>query len=289
MGEKCGNRIQNFATSTKRPSGSAIKPLSVYAPALDSGIIKWSTIYSDSPIDEADGRMWPSNANGKYIGDTDIEYAIKNSLNTISVKVLRDLGITESFKFLTEKLKFTSLIESSANDIGDKCDSSLALGQHKNGVTLKELVAGYTIFDGGVYKKPRSYFKITDSQGNILLENEPINEKAISKETASIMTKLLQGVVVDGTAKNKITLNGQVEVAGKTGTSSNNCDRYFVGYTPSIVCGCWVGYEYPKRIDIPGNPAISIWDDVLSKIYAFESYKNKQTKFSIPDNIELLS
>ncbi len=289
IGEKQGNRIQSFATGTKRPSGSAIKPLSVYAPALDKGIIKWSSIYSDTFIEENNGRQWPQNACGKYIGDTDIQYAIANSLNTVSVKVLRDLGINESFDFLKNKLNFTGLEAQAYGDVGDMCDSSLALGQHKTGITLKELTAGYTVFDGGVYRKPRSYFKVTDSDGKVLLENEAYSQRAISKESAAIMTKLLQSVVKEGTAKNKITVNSKVEVAGKTGTTSNNCDRYFVGFTPDIVGGCWVGYEYPEKINVAGNPAINIWDDIFSKIYALSQYKDARGQFYVPDSIEELS
>ncbi len=289
VGVKNGNRIQNYATSTKRPSGSAIKPLSVYAPALDKGLIRWSSIYSDTPIEVKNGVDWPSNANGEYLGDVDIQYAIANSLNTVSVRVLRDLGIKQSFDFLGDKLHFCSLAEQGLGDVGDMCESSLALGQHKNGVTLKELTAGYTIFDGGIYKKPRSYYKVTDADGNILLENEDEREKAISGESAAIMTKLLQGVVSDGTARSRITLNQRVEVAGKTGTTSNSCDRYFVGYTPTLVGGCWLGYEYPQRINLSGNPAISIWNDILNEIYDLQKYRDTDTEFRIPDAVARLS
>lgn len=289
VGKKRGNRVQNFAINTKRPSGSAIKPISVYAPALDRGIISWSSIYSDLPVEELNGRDWPQNADGKYAGDVDIEYALANSLNTVSVRVLRELGISDSFEFLKNKLHMYSLVESKASDIGDICDSSLALGQHKNGVTLKELVAGYTIFDNGIYKKPRSYFKVTDSEGNILLDNEESRDKVISCESAAIMTKLLQGVVTQGTAKNRISLSKNIEVAGKTGTSTNNCDRYFIGFTPSIVGGAWLGYEYPERIRASGNPTIGIWDDIVSQIYALDKYKDTDKQFFVPDTIERFS
>lgn len=285
IGKKKGERVQNFAIHTKRPTGSAIKPISVYAPALDKGVIKWSSIYSDSPIEVLNGREWPLNANGRYIGDVDIEYALENSLNTVSVRILRDIGLKNSLDFLKNHLNFSSLCESTQNDIGDACDSSLAMGQHKIGVTLKELVGGYTIFEDGVYKKPRSYFKVTDSRGNVLLENEEVRDKAISNESAAIMTKLLEGVVSQGTAKDQISLSNRVQVAGKTGTTSNNCDRYFVGFTPDIVGGCWLGYEFPEKISLWGNPTIKIWDDVLSKIYSLDKYKNMEKSFSVPDGI----
>ncbi len=289
VGEKRGNRILNFATGSHRPSGSAIKPLSVYAPAIDRKIIKWSSIYLDEPIKIVNGREWPQNANQRYLGDVDIEYAIANSLNTVSVRVLNDLGVKNSFIFLKSRLHFESLFEESTYDIGDSCESSLALGQHKRGVTLKELTAGYTIFENGVYKKPRSYYKVLDADGNILLDNTEAQERAISFESAFIMTKLLCGVVNNGTAKNKITLTDKIEVAGKTGTTSRNCDRYFVGYTPDVIGGCWMGYEYPMKIDALGNPTITIWNDILSKIYSLDYYRARSKSFTVPDGVKKLS
>ncbi len=285
IGKKRENRIQNFATDTKRPSGSVIKPLSVYAPALDRGLITWSSIYSDTPIEQVNGRDWPQNANGNYLGDVDIEYALENSLNTVSVRVLREFGINNSFDFLRNKLHLYSLKSGTSSDVGDMCESSLALGQHKNGVTLEEVTSAYTIFDGGIYKKPRSYYKVCDSDGNVLLENEAVCEKVISSESSAIMTKLLQGVVNEGTAKNRITLDKDVDVAGKTGTTSNNCDRYFIGFTPQIVGGVWMGYEYPRKINSYGNPAISIWNDVMSCVYSLDRYKNADKSFSVPDSV----
>lgn len=289
VGEKGGNRILNFATGSHRPSGSAIKPLSVYAPAIDRGLIKWSSIYSDEPIKTVNGREWPQNANQKYIGNVDIDYAIANSLNTVSVRVLNDLGISNSLSFLKGKLHFTGLFQSENSDVGDECESSLALGQHKIGVTLKELSAGYTIFENGIYKKPRSYFKVLDADGNILLDNSEVQEKAISPESAFIMTKLLCGVVNYGTAKNKIDLPEKTEVAGKTGTSSGNCDRYFIGFTPDVIGGCWAGYEYPKKIDVAGNPTIGIWNDILTEIYSTDNYRSRCRSFIAPDGVRRLT
>ena len=253
------------------------------------GIIKWSSLYDDSPLEDVNGRPWPQNANGKYVGKVGIEYALANSLNTVSVRVLREVGADKSLAFLKNKLHMYSLFDSTDKDIGDMCESSLALGQHKNGVSLKELVAAYTIFEGGVYKKPRSYYKVTDSMGNILLENSEESNRAISNESAAIMTKLLQSVIKEGTAKNRVTLANTVEVAGKTGTTSDNCDRYFIGLTPNIVAGAWMGYEYPKRIEATGNPTIGIWNDIVSRIYSLEGYKDAHTRFEVPDSIARLS
>ena len=191
-------------------------------------------------------------------------------------------------RFLKEKVNISSLIDGSTEDVADACESSLALGQHKNGVSLKGLVAAYTIFDDGVYKKPRSYYKVTDAEGNIILDNCADGERAISSESASIMVQLLKTVVIDGTAQGKISLDG-IEVAGKTGTTTNACDKYFIGLTPSIVAGCWTGYEMPKRINMKNNPSVSIWNEVMSKIYEQGEYKNAKKKFDIPDGVVSLT
>lgn len=289
IGDKTQNRLQSYATDTKRPTGSAIKPLSVYAPAIDEGIIKWSSIYEDSPI-KIGNSDWPKNANGKYIGNVDIATALKKSLNTVPVKILNELGTKKSISFLKEKLCITGLEYSDGRNTHDEGYASLALGQHENGITLMELTGAYIIFSDGEYIKPRSYYKVTDSYGNVLLDNTSEGERVISRESAAIMTKLLEGVVDGGTAKNSISLDNYVSVAGKTGTTQNNADRYFIGYTPSLLGGAWMGYEYPKSIEDGGiNPTLKIWDDIMSKIYELDSFFYADTDFEIPIGVKKLS
>ena len=285
IGEKKGNRIQNYATHAKRPPGSAIKPLSVYAPAFEKGIIKWSSILDDSPIENSNGRSWPANANGKYIGPVTVKYAVENSLNTVAVKVLEMLGNGNSLDFLKNSLYINSLDRE--NDIGS---ASLALGQPSVGITLRELTGGYTALSSGIMSKSRSYFKVTDSNGEIILDNTARQERVISKENAAIMTKLLECVVDDGTAKGLITLDNKISVAGKTGTTQNNFDRLFVGYTPDLLCGAWFGYEYPKSLkSFGGNYAAVFWDDVMSRIYSETDYASSLRLFSIPDGVQKLT
>lgn len=298
IGEKTANRIQNFATQTLRPAGSVIKPLSVYAPALENGIINWATVYDDVPVDFGDYNLdatkgeivnpvpWPKNATNIYRGLTNINYAISHSLNTVTVRVLEDLGIDKSFDFLYNKLKITNLIESKRLPNGfiitDKDYASLALGQFNYGVTLRETTAAYSIFaNKGIYNNYRSYIRVTDSSGNLVLSNEYHGETVLSEENASIMTLMLQNVITDGTATS-ITLKNKCDVAGKTGTTQNNYDKWFIGYTPEYICGTWVGYEYPKSLSgIPTNVANKIWDDVMLSIC--DSSQN--SKFELSPNI----
>lgn len=286
-GEKRGNRLFNFATNAKRPSGSAIKPISVYTPAIDSGLIDWSTIISDSPIrmENATSAPWPSNANKKYMGDVTVEYALTNSLNTVAVKILNEIGNERSFDFLTDKLNISSL-----NKKYDMGDASLALGQHSVGISLRELVSAYTIFQDGIMKKARTYSKVTDNNGRIILDNNCDVKNVISNETAAIMTKLMQKVTEEGTANGLITLNEITEVAGKTGTTQNSSDKYFVGYTPTLLAGVWQGYETPKSLEYIGtNYSAIIWDEILNHIYYFADDYNNKTSFDIPQNVQKLT
>ena len=286
VGEKKGDRIQSYATDTKRPPGSTIKPLSVYAPAIDRGLINWSTVLEDSPIrtDEKTGAGWPSNANNKYVGNVNIRYAIANSLNTVAVKILRTLGNEDSFDFLTKELLIKSL--NKEMDIGD---ASLALGQPSKGITLRELSAAYSIFECGIMSESKTYYKVTDKNGVVILDNSPVSREVISEQSASIMTKLLCEVVRDGTAAGYITLTDHTEVAGKTGTSQYSYDKYFIGYTPDLLAGVWQGYDMPRSIDcFRGNYSICIWDDIMSKIYEKTEYL-KTPNFKIANGVGQLS
>ncbi len=286
IGEKKGNRIQNYAVNTKRPPGSAIKPLSVYAPAFEKGIIHWATVLEDSPVikNPENSYLWPMNANKKFAGRVNIKYAIENSLNTVPVKILREIGNEASFDFLTKKLLINSLDRS--EDMGD---ASLALGQPSKGISLKELVSAYTIFQEGVMSNARSYYKVTDKNGNIVLDNAPEQSSVLSRENAAIMTKLMQNAVEQGTASGMIELSQNIEVAGKTGTTQYNNDKYFVGYTPTLLAGVWLGYEYPEPLSgYGGNFSAIIWDDVMSRIYSNTEYKNSNTTFNVPKTVQKL-
>ena len=296
VGEKSGNRIQNYATNAKRPAGSVIKPLSVYAQALDKGIINWATVYDDTPVNFSNVQnptsndAWPKNVTRSYRGLTNINYAIEQSINTVSVKVLQDLGLESSFDFLKNKLHIESLIESKKlNDgriITDKDYAALGLGQFNYGVSLLEITAAYSIFvNQGIYSSPRSYYKVTDSNGNIILNNEYYGEAVISEENAIIMTKMLQNVVSNGTAKS-LTLQTKIECAGKTGTTQNNCDRWYIGYTPYFIGGVWYGYEYPKALNSSTNKiCLNTWDKIMTVLHA--KYISSETKksFNHSENI----
>ena len=265
VGEKKGYYLQNYATSTKRPAGSAIKPLSVYATALKEGLITWGSVFEDAPAEEKNGRPWPKNADGLYRGRVTVRDSIAHSLNTVAVAIAKQVGVERAFDFLRNTLHMSSLAPSDGRNVRDCTLASVALGQQNGGVTVKELTAAYSIFTEGTYHAPISYLRVLDSEGRVLLENKMVGEPVLRAEEADVMTRLLEAVTEDGTARS-LRLKGYtgVDVAGKTGTTQKNCDRWFVGYTPHLLCGIWMGYDYPMPMDdIEGNPCLGIFDDVM--------------------------
>ena len=272
IGEKSANRIQNYATDTLRPPGSTIKPLSVYAPALEGGIITYASVYDDVPHSFENDKPWPKNANGIYHGLSTMSYAMANSTNTIPIQILDELGLSHSFYFLRDYLHLDDLIEQGKDKNGafitDMDYAALGLGQLNYGVSVRDITAAYSIFaDGGIYHSPRSYSLVKNSFGEVLLEKKATAERVISEGNAEIMTKLLQDVVWGGTADD-LTVKSKVAIAAKTGTTQDNKDRWCIGYTQSLICGVWYGYEYPREIPrAEKNHFLNAFDTVLSRIY----------------------
>lgn len=272
-GQKTGNLVRNRATTAKRSPGSSLKPLCVYAPAIELNKITWSSLISCSQLNIG-GRLWPTNDdNGGYTGSMTVVSGLAESRNTIAVNIFNDyLSPDYCFDFLKEKLGFTSLVDSKTVNGKTYTDRtiSLAIGALTDGVTIKEMCGGYEIFGNeGLYYKPHSYTKVLDSQGKVLLQNKTEATQAISADTAFVMNKLLQQNVnrSDGTGKGA-RISG-IKVGGKTGTTNDHKDRWFCGITPDYVGVVWVGYDTPK--DIPGystqqNPALRAWRCVMKKV-----------------------
>ena len=278
---------QNYATQTMRPSGSVIKPIGVYAPALKEGYIHWGSVFEDEAQGEIDGRPWPRNADGIYRGRVTLREGVAHSLNTVAVQVAEKLGVETAFDFMKNTLHMQSLRSPSNKEAGDMTIASVALGQQSRGVTLREVTAAYTVFCEGIYHAPISYRRVTDASGVVLLQNHTGGERVLSVEDAAIMTKLLEAVTDDGTAAGLSLKSEQgIAVAGKTGTSQDSCDKWFVGYTPRLLCGVWMGYDYPKPLeDAWGNPCLYIWDDVMTALEeSYEKYPAK-AEFDLPQGI----
>ena len=273
---KEGARLFNRATSAIRHPGSTIKPIASYAPALESDLIYWSMIWDDHPIqldpDDPES-MYPVNFYNEYKGDITITEAIQRSTNTIPVKLVQLLTPRTSFNFLRDKLGFKSLIENQVINgrvFSDVDLAPMALGAMTGGVTPLEMAGAYQIFgNGGLYYEPHSYTKVLDSEGNVILDNKIIPRRAISPETAGIMNRLLQQVTNSAPGTGVRAALSNFPVAGKTGTSDNDYNQWFIGVTPYYVGVCWLGYDEMETIDYRGSvyPPPSIWKNVMQPIH----------------------
>ena len=271
MGEKTGNRVFSFASTKKQP-GSSIKPLTVYAPALDAGVVTPATALDDYPVMKYNGNAWPKNSPSGYGGLTNIRTGVRKSINTIAVRTLQALGVENSFEFATKKLNLNL-------DENDKALSPLGMGGLTYGLSTIEMAAGYgAIANHGIYNRPRTYLRVLDSRGYTVIEKPFGGELAMKETTAYMMTQMLEGVVESGTGTSA-KFNG-MHIAGKTGTTSDNYARYFVGYTPYYVAAVWVGYERNARISYSGNPAITMWKKVMERVH--EGLEDRE--FYKPDN-----
>lgn len=271
-GVKTGSLTLNRAVDSFRQPGSTIKPLSVYAPALEFGVITEGSVYLDTPYEGT----WPKNQSGGYTGPMTIKTAVGLSKNTVAVKVLADLGVERSYEFVKEKLHMDSIVESKTikgKHFTDIALAPLALGGLTDGVTTLEMAAAYESFaNEGIYTEPYCYTKVYDSKGNLILENKQIKSVAMTEQTAFVMNDLLQYVVNSGTGT-PAKISGMA-VAGKTGTTTDDNDRWFAGYTPYYTAVVWVGYDISREIKVSGtNPALRLWRAAMAPIHKGLSYR----------------
>ena len=258
-GEKQADRVWNWAVNA-RQCGSAIKPLSTYAPALDDGTINGASVIDDYPM-LLNGDVWPRNDNWRYQGLMPLHLALRQSLNTCAVRTNLAYGVDRSYEFLVNKLGFENLTYTDSQQVGN-----MALGGFEKGVTTEEMAAGFATFvNEGVYTKPRTFVRVEDANGNVILENEAKSTVAMKNTTAALMNSLLQEASLQGTGY-QAQFPG-MHIAGKTGSTNSNKDRYFAGYTPYYSCAVWAGYEHNQRIVASGNPCAVIFHKFMKAIH----------------------
>jgi len=272
VGSKTRNMLLNRATMTRRPPGSSIKPIAVYAPAMDAGLLTPETVFDDSAYVTLNGTTWmPKNADRSYSGIVTVRHAIIRSLNTIPAVVLDKFGPSNSFRFMRDVLGI-------GLSPADEDYAPLAAGQLTYGATVREMASAFTMFpNAGDRVELRSFTRIYDSNDVLLLDNEPKYTKAVSEWTAYFMTSMLNDAVTGGTGT-AANLGRDMPTAGKTGTTTDSKDRWFVGFTPYYIAAVWTGYDTPAVMRSSGNPAAQIWKMVMAPIH--ENLERRD--FSVP-------
>lgn len=263
-GEKTTNRGLNRATDSPRQPGSTMKPLGVYALAIEKDIVNYTSSVLDQPIKNyyADGKSGPKEWYGYYKGTVKLNYAIRKSMNTIPVRLLQEIGIDTSYDFLVNKLHCGHLVEA------DKNLAALALGGTNYGLTTTESAAAYAIFGNqGVYHKPTTYYKVERPNGDVVLEYDETGEQVISPASATVMNHLLQEVVYgsEGTGRG-ISGFSSMKAFAKTGTSSESNDLWMVAGSPYYVGSVWYGFDLQSKVD-NGGAAAKIWKDVMKDVH----------------------
>lgn len=276
VGEKTEFDAFSFATDGGLQTGSVMKPLTVYAPAFELGVINPASMIKDAPLYD----NFPKNESRTYSGMTTVLNGICKSLNTTAVHVLDKIGFEYSFDFAKNKFGLEGLLEEEVTDSGrvvsDMGYSPLALGALTYGVTVRDMASAYATFpNGGVYREDRTFTKVYDSDGNLIIDNTQDSEKILSDKTANYMNYCLRSVVTQGTGT--YAALDSTAVAAKTGTTSSNRDRWFIGYTSYYTAAVWCGYKQPEEVRLTGsgiNPALRMWKQVMEKVHEGVQWKD---------------
>lgn len=244
----------NRAYQSFRQPGSSIKPVLVYTPALERNYTP------DSIVQDVKTEEGPSNSSGSYSGDITLRYAVQTSKNTVAWNLLEELTPQAGLSYL-KAMNFSKL------DSRDE-QSAISLGGFTNGVSAVEMASAYAAIENdGKFREPTCIVKITDAQDNVILETAN-EEKEVYKTNASrMMTDMLTTVIQEGTGRGLALEN--MPCAGKTGTTNDNKDGWFVGYTSYYTTSVWVGYDMPR--ELPGLTGASypgsIWQAFMSQIH----------------------
>ena len=255
-GEKNANLLLNRATSMVRQPGSTIKVIGEYAAALDSGAMTLGTVIADSPCTYSDGTE-VHNFDGAYKGNITVQTAIAQSRNIVALKCFNQIGMDPIWNMIG-KFGITTLTEN------DKVEA-LALGGTYGGVTNLEMTAAYaSIARGGQYTEPILYTKILDHDGNVLIEKKQTTRRVISENTAKLLTSALEDAMLSGTGvEANFESDAVIDLAGKSGTTTDIRDAWFIGYSPSLTCGVWGGFD-DNRTQESSTYVKYIWKDVMA-------------------------
>ncbi len=288
-----GDDHLNRAVQSKRQPGSAFKPF-IYTAAVEEGYSPGSVI-DDTPTDqfldkeqvEEDLKFWPRNYDNSYGGPTTLREGLARSINVMAVKLMDEVGIEKTVD-LIKRMGITTLVES-----GNKHDLvlPLALGGLTDGVTTMEMASSFGILaNNGIYVEPYTIEKIVDNRGQVIYEHEPSREIVLEEEVAYLMTDMLKSVMDPSLVGTGRRANLDRPAAGKTGTTNEYTDAWFVGYTPDLVTSIWIGEDQPRPMrysldegswQLGSGTAVTIWGEYMQQVVS----ERPVTYFQKPENI----
>ena len=286
VGEKKVFDALSYATEAKLQTGSSIKPLTVYAPAFEQGLITPATVIKDLPymynadeeeVDENGDPVtipWPRNDDRIYQYRRTVFQGVVSSVNAIAVNTLDVLGTPYSFNYAKEKFRLSGLVESYQKEPGapilsDVGLSPVGMGAQTHGVTARDMAAAFATFaNNGTYREARTFTKVYDNKGNLILDNTQDSETILSEKTVNYMNYCLDNAVQSGTGTAADLLGGKMATAGKTGTTADGKDRWFCGFTHYYTAAAWAGFRIPEKIEgLSVNAAAYLWNKVLTPLH----------------------
>ncbi|ROR30353.1 penicillin-binding protein 1A [Mobilisporobacter senegalensis] len=281
-GEKKASRTLNRASSTVRQPGSTFKVISTFLPALDSAGMTLANVQDDAPYQYPNGTKVNNYYSG-YKGLSTLRDAIVHSMNIVTVKTLEQVTPQIAYDYLL-KLGFTTIVDSRTDESGrvlSDINLPMALGGLTDGITNLELTAAFAaIANNGAYIEPTFYTKIVDHDGKVLLENKPETRQVIKESTAWLLTSAMEDVVKRGTGTRLRLTNTSMPVAGKTGTTTNDNDSWFSGYTPYYTASIWSGYDNNGSLSNTSYTK-DLWRTIMEKVNGDLKVKS----FKMPNSV----
>ncbi len=285
-GPKMVDRSLNRATDSPRQPGSVFKVLASFAPGIDLKVLTPATVIDDVPYTKGDYSPKNWYKNPSYRGLSTIRDGVRDSMNIVAVKAMDKVGVSRCFDYL-KNFGFTTLVD--REEINGKIFSDIneatALGGLTYGVTQIDVTGAFgAIANGGNYNKPILYTKVLNHDGQPLLENVPAPRQVLKKTTAFMLTDMMKDVVNAGTGGSAKFKNSKMNIAGKTGTTTDSRDLTFVGYTPYYVAGIWMGYDrHDKKVTgmTSTNHHTLLWSHIMEQVH--QGLENKE--FVRPEGI----
>lgn len=287
VGEKVDHDAYSCATDAKLQPGSSLKPLSVYAPAFELGVLTPASVVDDLPLyyvedpkqtsgsDKKSEIPFPRNDTREYTLSRTVLQGIISSVNAVAVNSLDIMGLEYSFNFAKDRFGLSTLVKSYTNSSGkvfsDVGWAPLGMGAPTVGITVRDMSTAYATFaNNGIYRDARTYTLVYDSEGNLVMNNEQSSRQILSEKTVNYINYCLDSAVAYGTGNGAEFDNFDFDICGKTGSTASFRDRWFCGFTSEYTAAVWCGYRFPEAItglNPSGNPASLLWKKVLEPLH----------------------